>query len=573
MTALRNAFLGAGLGIALLAGLATANENAPKREKRIQKPVQIKVTPWGPTQEMVDQAKSRVERSQPVQNALKGAKYRILEFQYVDNGGSDKSALTVAPTRFRVVFYDYTNDRTIIAEGDFAGSETITVREAAFQPNPSDEEFNEAVRIVSGDARFASFMRGEQLRAFQPMPPVTILDGTTERLVNVGLEAQGETTRNEVVSVSLKRGEVIRYDSGAPQTSRAEPDACGIPAASQGSTSNGTAGQYQMTVTQDGTTLWEMLVIRPSASSGNSSERSGIEIRDVKYKGKMVLKRGHVPVLNVQYVGNSCGPYRDWQYQEGSFDAPATGATNPAPGIRILAAGQIAKTALDSGNDTGNFNGVAVYTQDAGYGMETVMVTEMNAGWYRYIMEWRFAPDGTIRPRYGFGATNSSCVCDVHNHHVYWRFDFDIVNPANKIFQIERGRKFQQPVTNEVTRLRNNQTKRGYLIQNSTGEEAYSFMPSVLDGLADAYGGSDFWLLQYKGTAGAPSELDDPNSSTAINLAPWLNNESLVNQDVVIWYGAHFIHADGANLLDPNRSPTVLSNSHVVGPDIRPVRW
>ncbi|MEP6925091.1 MAG: hypothetical protein ABI954_11550, partial [Pyrinomonadaceae bacterium] len=71
-----------------------------------------------------------------------------------------------------------------------------------------------------------------------------------------------------------------------------------------------------------------------------------------------------------------------------------------------------------------------------------------------------------------------------------------------------------------------------------------------------------------------PGELDDPNTSTAINLNPWINNESLVNQDLVVWYGAHYVHSDGSNLLNPDRSGKfVISGSHVVGPDIRPIRW
>jgi hypothetical protein len=112
------------------------------------------------------------------------------------------------------------------------------------------------------------------------------------------------------------------------------------------------------------------------------------------------------------------------------------------------------------------------------------------------------------------------------------------------------------------------------LIQNAGGNEAYSIFPNLADGVSDVYGGGDFWFLQYKTeTGGEPGEINDPNTTTAANLTPWVNNESLVNQDVVVWYAAHFIHADGANLLNPDRSGLVLSGSHVVGPDIRPVRW
>jgi hypothetical protein len=58
-------------------------------------------------------------------------------------------------------------------------------------------------------------------------------------------------------------------------------------------------------------------------------------------------------------------------------------------------------------------------------------VSEMLAGWYRYVSEWRLHANGTIRPRFGFGATTSSCVCVKHYHHAHWRLDFDLRTPGN----------------------------------------------------------------------------------------------------------------------------------------------
>ena len=78
--------------------------------------------------------------------------------------------------------------------------------------------------------------------------------------------------------------------------------------------------------------LWRFLVVRPSASSGMRS--SGVEVRFVDYLGKRVLYRGHVPILNVLYDNNVCGPYRDWQWQEGMFEAKGA---NPVPGFRLCA--------------------------------------------------------------------------------------------------------------------------------------------------------------------------------------------------------------------------------------------
>jgi len=582
----------------ILATVGFAGEgesSAPKREKRAQERVQIKVTPWGRTQAEIDQANARVERSAEVQKLLSGTRYRFLESNYIEN--ESKSQAAQIPNRFRVVFYDYTNDRTIIAESGFDSQSPVTARQQFYQPNPNNEEYEEAVRILQKDVRFGGLLRGDRIRAFRPMPPITVLSGTSQRLVNVGIEGLGDSADNEVVSVGIKSGEVFRYERRAPDASSAATEACGIPDSNQSVTGRGTAGQYQLAVTQGGTTLWEMLVIRPSASSGTMA--SGIEVRDVKYKGKSVLKRGHAPVLNVQYVPrpgeSSCGAFRDWQYEEGQFNAPTAGAIYPNGadgGIAVLADGQAATTSLETGDDTGNFRGVAIYRQNN----EVVMISEMNAGWYRYIMEWRFADDGTIRPRYGFGATNNSCVCWRHNHHVYWRLDFDVVTPNNRVFQTERGRKFIQPISAELTRMKNLSTNRSLLIQAGTGDEAYLLVPSVTDGEAvfkypetgvvSDFGRSDLWVLRYKSVSGGTNlqnEIDDgwnavvgnctTTGGSCINIDKFINGESVVNQDVVVWYGAHFVHADGQNILNPDRSPSILSGSHVVGPDIRPVRW
>jgi len=575
----RSIFAGLFITLLFVTGLALG-ENTEKRTKR-RPPVDIKIVAWGPTQAQVDAATARVERSEAVQALLKGAKYRLLEFAYIDN--ENKSVTAQPPARFRVGFYDYTNDRSIVAESDFAGRAPIIVREEYRNPTPNDDEFNEAVSILQKDQGYSSKLAAGSIKTFQPMPPTTILDGTTERLINIGLRVSN-SDHTEVVSVSIRRGEVIRYRENAPPSSKASSGSCGVASAGQSSTAQNTAGQYQLTVSDGQNALWEMLIIRPSASSGTS--KSGIEVRNVKYRGKSVLKRGHVPVLNVQYTPQTCGPYRDWQWQEDAFATPSN-STDPVPGIRLVPTGGVPTTVLETGVDAGNFRGVAVYQQDVGNGVEVVLITELQAGWYRYIHEWRFGSDGTIRPRYGFGATINSCVCDVHQHHAYWRFDFDIVGTNNRVFQMERGRKFLQPVDTEISRNKNIATNRSLLIQNSTGDEAYALVPNKTDGVVDTFGVNDFWVLRYKNLT-VPSganpnlinEIDDgetcincTNSTGPIRIDPFINGESVVDQDVVVWYGAHFIHNDGGNLIDPNRSPEVITGSHVVGPDLRPVRW
>lgn len=566
------------LSLATLTDIVVGGENVPARSKRGAKKVNIKVVPWGPAQTDVDAATQRATSSEAVRRELSGAKFRQVGFEYIYDAAESKGQASKPPTRFRVIYYNYSNDMTLFAEGDFAAKEPITARWVSAVPGVGDNEIKAAYKIVEQDAAYSKQKLANTIEFYEAMPPTTIVDG--ERLVNIGVR-DPQTGENAIVGVSFKNNNLVRYANNAPPTSAATPDACGIANSGQGSTGQGVAGQSTLTVNEigSGNPLWEMLVIRPSSSSGANFERSGLEIRDVKYRGKSVLKRGHVPLLNVQYV-NSCGPFRDWQYSEGFFNAPATGATDPAPGIRILAAGQVATTAVESHNDTGDFQGVAIYTQDVGFGTEVVMVTEMNAGWYRYSMEWRFAQDGTIRPRYGFGSVTDSCVCIQRTHHVYWRFDFDIVNASNRIYQLDRGRKFLQSIDTEMSVFRSKQKSRSFLIQNNSGDEAYQLVPGTNDGtvlnangdLVDTFGGGDTWFMKFSGTAAAPGELDDPGSGAAANLSPWINGESLLGQDVVVWYAAHQVRSDDTSR-NQAAAPQVLNGVHVVGPTLRPVRW
>ena len=571
-------FIGFSFIIILSASIIFAGGNESKISKRANKPMDIKVVAVGPTQADIDAAKNRVEKNVQIQNRLKNVKSRMLSFEYVETG--DK-----VPTHFQAVFFDYSNNKTYIAAGDFAGKEKISVNEAEYDPGVSGEEIEAAYQLIKSTSAYAGLEKEGKIKFYEPMPPISDING--ERVVNIGIRTLPGMD-NEIVGVSFRDNKIIRYQNGAPLTASASHDTCGPESADQPNTGPGVAGQYQLSISQNGVPLWEMLVIRPSSSSGTHS--SGIELRDVKYKGKSVFKRAHAPVLNIEYNPRegqvNCGPYRDWQYAEEYFDASAEGANDPASGIRILADGKIPQTILDDDDDSGNFQGVAIYQQDVGFGKEVVLVSEMNAGWYRYIAEWRFAPDGTIRPRYGFGATDNACTCSRHKHNVYWRFDFDVVNQSNKLFQIERGRKFQTPIGTEDIRLNRYQTNRSVLVQNSTGNEAYLLVPNLTDGIADNFARSDFWFLKYKNVpngSNRENEIDDgyrlfggpcsEDTGSCININSFANGESLVNEDVVVWYRASFTHDDEEEDHHSNPTPEVLTGDHVVGPDLRPVRW
>jgi hypothetical protein len=238
------------------------------------------------------------------------------------------------------------------------------------------------------------------------------------------------------------------------------------------------------------------------------------------------------------------------------------------PGFRFCSSP--AKTILDPPEtDGGNFAGVAVYIE----GSEVVLKSQMLAGWYRYISEWRFDVDGTLKPRFGFGAVYEGfhCVCQIHHHHVYWRLDFDIVSAQSNLVReyndppIFPPSKYHDKVY-EIRRPKDPKRRRHWEISTTRyNHETYALVPGSNDGVMDDFGVGDFWVLKYN-----PDEIDDgyagvggSASDTMEHIDKFINGELVRDTDVVLWYAAHFKH-------DQSRAGGGL---HVVGPDIIPLKW
>ncbi len=516
----------------------------------------IEAIPTGPDPALLQSVQCAIFEHPTVQEFLADTRHRLLSLQLVDP--EQKSAVPRSPGRYRATIYDYTNNRTVIVEGCLDERDLAVVSESSFQPLPSDEEFDAALNIALDDPLIGHELRREGMTAYRPMPPLIeqeLPDGRIERTLAIGLFSNEGGHR--IIGVNMVRNEVL-HEVG--DVAHPTGNICGPPASATCPASSGT-DRLDLKVTQGGTTLWTVTVVRPSASSGTNG--SGIELRHVYYRGKQVLYRAHVPILNVLYeqagASAGCGPtYRDWQNSETCFQAVGT---DFAPGFRLCTSP--AQTILDSGSDAGNFRGVAIYVQ----GQEVVLVSELQAGWYRYISEWRLLTNGTIRPRFGFAAVNNPCTCNAHHHHAYWRFDFDIRTAGNNLVE-EFNDPPLFPPNNwhrkryEIRRLRDPSRKRKWRVTNTTTGEGYELIPGANDGNSDSYGVGDAWILRYHG-----NELDDgqgfstdPSKSMA-HLDKFLTGEYIENQDVVIWYAGHFLH-DAAH-----------AGGHIVGPELRPVNW
>lgn len=440
----------------------------------------------------------------------------------------------------------------------------VVVRPSAYRPVTTQAEFNEAVEAALRDPDVRRMVEQDGLVPYRPMPPyadVQLPDGRWDRIVTVGLRSDRADLAHRIIGVRVEDGSVIHELGGVPVPTS---DNCEPAAPDQACASSAGRDQVRVRVVRGGVTLWDLIVVRPKASSGTNG--SGVELRYVDRLGKRVLHRAHVPILNVEYgvegVRSGCGPtYRDWQNSEACFHADGTEPVGP--GWRVCTSPPT--TILESGHDGGNFRGVALWYRDG----DLRIVSQLQAGWYRYISDWHLLDDGMIRPRFGFAATANPCTCKPHTHHAYWRFDFDILTAGDNIVE-----EFNDPpiIGNnnwhtklyEIRRFRDAGHKRRWRVRHAGTYTGYDIVPGSNDGTADAYGVGDVWVLRYHGT-----ELDDGHGFTTnpvysrADLDKFVNGERVDGQDVVLWYAGHFLHDEA--------HPS--AGGHVVGPELRPFNW
>jgi len=289
--------------------------------------------------------------------------------------------------------------------------------------------------------------------------------------------------------------------------------------------------------------VWELCFRTPVQSTGPNG--SGIELTDVTYQGHLVLKRAHAPILNVLYKAG-CGCFRDWSNQETRFEViNASGQVSGGPGA-YAEASVPPRTVCDVGGsqgDLGSFRGVAAEK----LGDELILTSQFQAGWYRYLMKWRFFLDGRIESQFGFGALAASCIAYDHTHHVYWRLDFDIDGAANDYAGDEasipasdaEGVPAVAPIRTEVMR-RVQRLSNPIIVQDSLTHRGYRILAKevALSEPADTFAVGDVWLTRYNA-----SQISDSGGSCATTLNNYVNGESVYNQDLVVWVRGGAFHA------------------------------
>lgn len=461
---------------------------------------------------------------------------------------------------FVATIFDPRENRSVEVRGRLDGDD-VEVTTSSFRPNPSDQELGAALEALREDPEFAELRDRDDVVVYQPMPPLADVeqeDGSVVRRVALGVFDPRSHRRHRFAAVGVG-DRVVEWD---PELSHPLHGDCEehLPVGVNSMPDGGGRDWVRVRVLRGGLELWNLVVVRPRASEpSHFGKGSGVELKYVTYRGRLVLWQAHVPILNVLYDDGVT--YRDWQNQETPFIA--NGIDPVGPGWRVCTSPPA--TILESGTDAGNFQGVAFWYEDG----ELRIVSEVQAGWYRYMSDWRLRDDGTIAPRFGFAGTRNPRTCMPHQHHVYWRLDFDIEGAGNDVIE-QRGLLFPHlplwwRLVRETKRTRSLFARRWRVLDSISGR-GYAINPGTTDGTADSYGVADLWFLRYRFT-----ELDDGVSvvggtpaDTQCRLDQYLTAESINSTDVTIWYAGHFRHDEA------NPSP---HQGHIVGPELRPINW
>lgn len=295
------------------------------------------------------------------------------------------------------------------------------------------------------------------------------------------------------------------------------------------------------------TPVWQMCWLRPNQSSGPRG--SGLEIRNVWYRGKQVFKRAHAPMLFAEYrngAGGNC--YRDWKDQNSNFLANAAVQNQLGIGANVITSCDRSTSPtqsfgncpfqLGSPGGASCFSGVAI--QDLGDRM--TLTTQYVAGWYLYSMRWTFHLNGTIEPFFGLGNSNGTYNDVTHWHHNYWRFDFDIDGAGNDQLLLDGA-----PQANEFSAV--HAPRRVYGVRDSVTGRGYDVFPGDATSPPGAMdlvfppneSGRNFHTVDVMGTLFANNEFgDNPNwslSDCAVNVAALVSPAvSITNTDVVMYY-------------------------------------
>lgn len=326
--------------------------------------------------------------------------------------------------------------------------------------------------------------------------------------------------------------------------------------------------------------VWEFCYTAYQQSSGPRG--SGLDLRNVHYMGRLVLKQAHAPLLFAEYTTGLC--YRDWK------DDPAQTLAPPAVQNVVGSSANGAITSCDRSQSATQSYGTCPYGLSVpgsscftgvafeNKGDHLLVTAQYDAAWYMYASRFAFYLDGAFDPEFGFGNSNGTNNDITHWHHNYWRMDFAIDGDANDRV-LENG----AVQTTEFARLRCNPSttpscanERRWSVVDSVSGLGYELLPSSDDYITptnEANSGNH--LVDVMATVYQANQFGDVSTNNLSDCS--MDEENLVNggdldgdgsgTDVVLWYrvGVRDVRIGSTS------PPTDVMICKKAGPAFRPI--
>lgn len=228
-----------------------------------------------------------------------------------------------------------------------------------------------------------------------------------------------------------------------------------------------------------------------------------------------------------------------------------------------------------------------------GYALSLFSISAVGA--YYYIPKWVFKDDGTIEPwigatgalqRFGTDSSKGWVLGDervgvAHLHNFYWKLDFDldgsfdndVVEEVN--FELINGQRQRRAsaFSSETARSVNPDTMRHWRIRDAsaTNSNAHTISYDILlkdmgyrdvGPASEPFTHNDFYVTKQRSSERFASH----NTTGGKNLAEFVNDESLSNEDIVVWAGVTFYHM-------PRSEDAPHMNAHWSHLQIKPRDW
>ncbi len=199
-------------------------------------------------------------------------------------------------------------------------------------------------------------------------------------------------------------------------------------------------------------------------------------------------------------------------------------------------------------------------------------------GSYSYLVTWKFYDDGSIEPSIGAAGAlqrssdhehenygrelegNPDKVWLSHTHNYYWRIDFDIGEDAlddvvtevsYPLDELGRRPKKEERLLNEIARKINPEKLTSWYVTNDSDDvmeapgyliEPLRYGHKLVRQNHEPFTDFDFFVTRQNDCERFISENTKFNPECGDDILEYTNNESLLNQDIVVWHRISFHH-------------------------------